>query len=370
MDEDGGAAASAGPKLPDLPAEGMDIGVLPRVIRTLVERRSVVKKMLKKEKDPSRKQELDIRQKALKLTANSMYGCLGFSFSRFYAKPIAALVTAQGRESLQRTVDLSENQLGLEVIYGDTDSVMINTHSTDLKQVKDIGNQVKREVNKLYKSLELDLDGVFKSMLLLKKKKYAALVVVEHPDGSITYDKEMKGLDLVRREWCTLSKDTGKFVLDRVLSGEARETVVAGIHDHLEALAVSMRAGEVEVPRYVITKGLNKAPHEYPDAKSQPHVQVALAMMKAGKSVNVGHHIPYVMCKIEGATSPAERARHPDDVLRSGGKLEVDVEWYLNQQIVPPVSRLCEPIEGTSMAVLAEKMGLDVSKFTSHVSAC
>lgn len=50
MDEDGGAAASAGPKLPDLPAEGMDIGVLPRVIRTLVERRSVVKKMLKKEK--------------------------------------------------------------------------------------------------------------------------------------------------------------------------------------------------------------------------------------------------------------------------------------------------------------------------------
>lgn len=43
-------------------------------------------------------------------------------------------MTAQGRESLQRTVELSENQLGLEVIYGDTDSVMINTHSTDLKQ--------------------------------------------------------------------------------------------------------------------------------------------------------------------------------------------------------------------------------------------
>ncbi|CAN0462325.1 unnamed protein product, partial [Discosporangium mesarthrocarpum] len=126
--------------------------------------------------------------------------------SRFYAKPIAALVTAMGRESLQRTVDLAEQQLGLEVIYGDTDSVMINTHSTDLKQahagpgggaVKELGNQVKREVNKLYKSLELDLDGVFKSMLLLKKKKYAALVVTENSDGSITYEKEMK----VYREW-------------------------------------------------------------------------------------------------------------------------------------------------------------------------
>lgn len=48
IDEDGGA--SGGPKLPPLPAEGLEFGVLPRVIRTLVERRAVVKKMLKKEK--------------------------------------------------------------------------------------------------------------------------------------------------------------------------------------------------------------------------------------------------------------------------------------------------------------------------------
>lgn len=32
--------------------------------------------------------------------------------------------------------------MGLEVIYGDTDSIMVNTNSTDLEQVYKLGNKV------------------------------------------------------------------------------------------------------------------------------------------------------------------------------------------------------------------------------------
>ena len=45
---------------------------------------------------------------------------------------------------------------------------------------------------------------------------------------------EQKGLDIVRRDWCPLSKDVGNFVLGRILSGQPQEEVVDAIHLHLQ----------------------------------------------------------------------------------------------------------------------------------------
>ncbi|XP_004406705.1 PREDICTED: DNA polymerase alpha catalytic subunit-like, partial [Odobenus rosmarus divergens] len=89
-------------QIPELPDPNLEMGILPREIRKLVERRKQVKQLMKQQDlNPDLVLQYDIRQKALKLTANSMYGCLGFSYSRFYAKPLAALVTYKGRESLK-----------------------------------------------------------------------------------------------------------------------------------------------------------------------------------------------------------------------------------------------------------------------------
>ena len=72
VDDDDGDVQEVGNDLPPLPDDSLDTGVLPRVIRTIIQRRGVAKKMLKERGlTTERKKELDIRQKALKLTANS-----------------------------------------------------------------------------------------------------------------------------------------------------------------------------------------------------------------------------------------------------------------------------------------------------------
>jgi DNA polymerase alpha subunit A len=167
-------------------------------------------------------------------------------------------------------------------------------------------------------------------------------------------------------------------VLDQILSTEQEKDVTtANILNNLEELAQQMRDGKLPLEKYVITKGLSKHPKDYPDGKALPHVHVAKMMIKNNRRLTVGDHIPYVICEPletdgedakKAPKSATERARHPDEIARSGGILKPDVEWYLTQQILPPVSRLCEPIEGLSQGLIAQRLGLNASKYTQHRS--
>lgn len=370
---------------------GENAAVLPQVICKLVQHRRAVKELLKKETNDVKKAQLDIRQLALKLTANSMYGCLGFSASRFYAKPLAELITGQGREILQSTVDLAQN-LSYDVIYGDTDSIMINTNKDNLEEVRKVGQEVKREVNKRYKLLEIEMDGCYRSMLLLKKKKYAAVVVEPsmHEGKTIYVERvEKKGLDTVRRDWCKLAKDVGDTCLDEIFKKRAVEDTVEKIHDALREARTKMVNNQVNLESYIVTKQLTKSPRDYPDANSQPHVKVALRRIEQGKQdgVNAGETVPYIICcevkpedekdmtndaianghasSKSGGKGLAERAFHPEE-LQENPNLRVDLHYYLTQQLHPVISRLCAPIEGTDAARLADCLGLDASKFAAR----
>uniref|UniRef100_A0A158PAC3 DNA polymerase n=1 Tax=Angiostrongylus cantonensis TaxID=6313 RepID=A0A158PAC3_ANGCA len=354
-----------GDELPDVPSSSLAEGILPCEIRGLVERRRQVKKLMKEAPEAKRKQ-YDIRQMALKLTANSMYGCLGFQQSRFYAKPLAALITAKGREILTHTKDLVE-KLGYSVVYGDTDSIMINTNITDLKQAKRLGLEIKRMVNQCHRLLELELDGVFKRMLLLKKKKYAALMV--NPDNELDIKKELKGLDIVRRDWSQLAKEAGNIVVNLILDVRlSRDELVAEIDESLRQLRAKLDNG-VETILFEISKQLTRNPKDYHDIKSQPHAAVAMRLNETGKfSLRQGDIVEYIICEDGTTNSAMQRAYHRTEI-DSNSNLKIDLSYYLAQQVHPIVSRLCAPIEETDAVRIADALGMDSTSYRRSAAA-
>ncbi|XP_050308740.1 DNA polymerase alpha catalytic subunit [Anthonomus grandis grandis] len=347
----------------ELPDKNVAPGILPVEIRKLVDSRKQVKSLMAKpDLSPDLKMQYHIRQMALKLTANSMYGCLGFANSRFYAKNLAALVTLKGREILVNTKDLVE-KMCFEVVYGDTDSIMINTNMYDYDQVLKTGIKIKQEVNKMYKMVELDVDGVFKYLLLLKKKKYAAVILSKNKDGTLREENEYKGLDIVRRDWSQLAAETGKYVLEQILSSQSEDDRISNIQSYLSKIKDDMKENKIPIDLLVITKQLTKDPRLYPSADSLPHVQVALRYNKErGGHFRAGDTVSYVICEDGTTKSATQRAYHPEE-LKLNEQLKIDSKYYLANQVHPVVTRICGPIEGLDAYFIAEHLGLDPTSF-------
>ncbi|KAL2830735.1 DNA polymerase family B-domain-containing protein [Aspergillus pseudoustus] len=358
-------------KVPEVPASNAEQGILPRLIATLVGRRREVKKLMKdKRATPEQLALWDTKQLAFKLTANSMYGCLGYTQSRFYARPLAMLTTFKGREILRSTKELAESKQ-LRVIYGDTDSVMINTNMDTICDALKVGQEFKNSVNERYRLLEIDIDNIFRRLLLHAKKKYAAVNMTE-VDGRYVDKLEVKGLDMKRREYCALSKEASQRLLNEVLSGEDQEVVLNRVHDYLRELADKMREYTIPVQKYVIYTKLSKRPEEYPNKETMPPAQVALRELARGKTIRPNDVISYIVTNGDSETSslpPAKRSYTLQDVMKADSGLKPDIEFYLLKQIFPPIERLCAPIPGTDAVRLAECLGLDTRKYQINTSA-
>lgn len=299
-------------KIPDhdpssIKDDNKHLQILPRIIHNLIKKRKDVKEEIKRTKDAATKESLNIKQQAYKLIANSIYGCLGFKNSRFYAQQMAALITYYGRNLLKASSQ-KVAELGYDVVYGDTDSLMINSREKKLADALGKGIELKKQINAQYRSkgiLEIDVDGVFRSLLLLKKKKYAAdkLQNLDEMQKNLDESKaifkiELKGLDIVRRDWSGLTKNCGEYLVNLVLGKNDSDTIRDEIYSYLANLKKDLEENRVGLSQFTIFKQLNKSPKNYND-RGQPHVVVAKKLQAKGVSDEqlIHHFIPYIICK-------------------------------------------------------------------------
>ena len=109
-----------------------------------------------------------------------------------------------------------------EVIYGDTDSVMVKFGPKELEKAMDLGQKAAELVSaKFIKPIKLEFEKVYFPYLLINKKRYAGLYWTEPSK----YDKmDSKGIETVRRDNCRLVQNVietslRKILIDRDVQG-------------------------------------------------------------------------------------------------------------------------------------------------------
>ena len=288
-------------------------GFFKRVVQKFLDIRRRLKAEMKKYKPGTPYYRLlDERQKAVKLLANASYGYLGWSHARWYCRPCAESITAWGRNLIKQAISMARS-MGLEVIYGDTDSLFV---TYDKEKVEEFMRRVEEELG-----FEVKIDKIYRRVFFTEaKKRYVGLTI----DGHI----DVVGFEAVRGDWSELAKETQTKVAEIVLStGDVDKAV-----DYVRRVIQELRSGRIEIDKLVIWKTLTKRPEEY--HAEQPHVTAARIMRRLGYKVGPGAKIGFIIVKGKG---PISKRAKPYFIVKQE---EVDVDYYIDKQVIPAALRI------------------------------
>ncbi len=303
-------------------------GLIPRVLQYVLNSRFEIKgkmKILKKggKDDSAEYREMDARQWALKIVANSMYGYLLYARSRYYSREAGESVTAFARDYIQNTMEKAK-EFEMEVLYGDTDSIFLLFGKKDNEhKVKEFQNKVNSE---LPEGMELELEDIYPRGIFVSKKqeekgakkKYALI----NKEGKI----KIRGFELVRRDWSSIAKNTQRRVLEIILKEGDVEKAIADVRGVIDEL----KAGKVPLEELAIITQLKKAAGSY-DIIS-PEVSAVQKARKAGMVLDDTPIISYIITKqgktISEKATIAEMAK------------DYDPDYYINNQVLPAVLKI------------------------------
>ncbi|XP_055629007.1 DNA polymerase delta catalytic subunit [Toxorhynchites rutilus septentrionalis] len=355
-------------------------GILPEILESLLAARKRAKADLKVETDPFKRSVLDGRQLALKISANSVYGFTGAQVGKLPCLEISGSVTAYGRTMIEQTKQEVEQRYTAEngyendaiVIYGDTDSVMVNFGVKSLERSMELGREAAEYVSaKFVKPIKLEFEKVYYPYLLINKKRYAGLYFTR-PER---YDKmDCKGIETVRRDNSPLVANLMNSCLQKLLIDRNPEGAV----EHAKQIIADLLCNRIDISQLVITKELAKTDY----AAKQAHVELANKMKKrdAGSAPKLGDRVPYVIITAAKNTPAYMKAEDPMYVLENS--VPIDANYYLENQLSKPLLRIFEPILGEkaesvllrgdhtrTRSVVTSKVGA-LSAFTKKRDAC
>lgn len=267
----------------------------------------------------------NISSQAIKILMNSFYGVLATPHSRFHNPEMANSITSLGRHFLRFAKTWFEDH-GFTVLYGDTDSVFVQSENPSPEGAFDQGEELRQDFNYdltsyvrrkwgLTNKLELEFEHLYTKFFLqhMRRSKSGSrkrYVGFDYRTQEIVF----VGLESVRRDWTELAKDVQREMFRRLFAEES-------VEEYLRTYIADLRAGILD-EKLVYRKRLRKPLHEY--KKVSPPYVVAGRKLESASRV-----IEYVMTT--DGPEPIEQLTH-----------NPDHEHYLQKQIQPVVQPILE----------------------------
>jgi len=323
-------------------------GLLPMILEELLAARKRAKKAMAEATDPLTKSVLNGRQLALKISANSVYGFTGATVGVLPCLEISSSVTAFGRSMIDHTKNLVEATYNIEkghahnaqVIYGDTDSVMVKFGTDSIEEAMRLGQEAADMVSQTFiRPIKLEFEKVYCPYLLMNKKRYAGLYWTK-PEK---YDKlDTKGIETVRRDNCGLVRQ----VVDTCLRTILIDRSIDGAMEYTRKVISELLQNKIDLSLLVITKSLGKGANAEDYSAKQAHVELAERMRKRDPTTapGSGDRVPYVF--IAGAKSMRAYEKSEDPLYALENNLSIDAQHYIEHQLQQPLLRIFGPIMG------------------------
>ncbi|MDK6028410.1 DNA-directed DNA polymerase I [Ignisphaera sp. 4213-co] len=238
----------------------------------------------------------DVVQRAMKVFINAAYGVFGAETFSLYAPSVAESVTATGRRVIIATRDKAL-ELGLHVLYGDTDSLFIwNPDENKL-------NELREWVEKTF-GLELETDKTYKFVAFpALKKNYVGILT----SGEI----DVKGMVGKKRNTPNFIKQLFSYILKQLSTIEEPEDafkVINEIRNELEKHYILLKYKLITLDEIAFQTTLSKPLTEYKKNTPQ-HVKAALMLQRYGLQISSGDVITYIKTKTKEGVKPIQLAK-------------------------------------------------------------
>lgn len=374
--------------------------VLAMIEKRLLARRSIAKKDMnaaEERGDKARHVIFNARQLALKIVANSGYGFTGAHNLPLYDIPKA--VTANGRLMIQSTKKKVEEHFckanGYEydsrVVYGDTDSVFVDFGPVSKERANQLGNEASKLCKKLFrKPHDLENESIYCPLLLMKKKRYCALMweaprqwrdmpFEEWRWDLVPNDKkngvwngyskiQKKGMENVRRDNARIVGETLTACIKKLMVDRDPESAIKHVHQVTEDLIM----GRTEFWDLIISEGISKSFESYEESGARRKaVELAKRWQKRDPATapKVGDRVPFVIVNVMGTKDKkktsgstamslivkrkngnpvpsiqdiADKTEDPIYAMRNG--IPILVSYYLWNQLMRPLLKLFSPV--------------------------